>query len=244
MNKEHPPGADKAQETVTEFFRTPLYLEKLMQLLFTSRFARLDEYRVITGKLVNNLVECVETRPDIARRFLRDARKEYYLPYHSINVAVFAVSAAVCLNLDALEKVEVCLGALLHDAGMSHLPVEFFEKSGPLTSEEIFLIQQHPVEGHEQLKNENPHVRKIILSHHEKYRGGGYPRGTSFRFSGDNLAVIVGMADVYDAMTSFRSYREARTPDEARRELLLEAGTQWPKELVEAFIRGLNRLGL
>lgn len=246
MKPRQPPAAEKVDgaQTVTEFFRIPLYLEKLMQILFTSRFARLDEYRVITGKLVNNLVECVERRPDIARRFLRDARQEYYLPYHSINVAVLAVSAAVCLEFDARERVEVCLGGLLHDAGMSELPVELFTKAGPLTPEELFMIQQHPVDGHEKLQNESTHVRKIVLSHHERYRGGGYPRGSSFRFSGDNLAIVVGMADAYDAMTSFRAYRAPLTVDEARRELLLEAGQQWPKELVDAFMRGLNRLGL
>jgi HD-GYP domain-containing protein (c-di-GMP phosphodiesterase class II) len=92
------------------------------------------------------------------------------------------------------------------------------------------------------LSYEDESIRKIVLSHHEKFKGGGYPHGTSWRFSGNKLSEIVSIADAFDAMTSHRVYRPKLSNMEARLNLMRESDSNWSNEGVEAFLRGLNRL--
>ncbi len=229
---------------VSEYFRTPMYLEKLMQIFFFNNFQDMEKYRVILNKLVNNLVECVVKRPDIAKRFIRDCEEAYYLPTHSINTAVYAVSAIQTMDYEYSDLLETGLGALFHDLGMIYVPKKVITKSEMLTNEEVYMIQQHPKKGIELLGRENKIVQNIVLKHHEKFKGGGYPLGTSYRFSGDLLASVVGLADVFDAMTTFRIYKEKLTIPEARKYIHNEGTENWSKDVIAAFNKGLNRLGV
>lgn len=132
---------------------------------------------------------------------------------HSINVGLISRMIGRWLRLDAHDLDVLTLAGLLHDIGKTLIPEEVLNKPGTLTDEEFTLIKQHPKLGYDILKNQNidPHVKKAALMHHERSDGSGYPTGVEEDFI-DEYAMIVGIADVYDAMTTARSYRAPLCP--------------------------------
>jgi len=135
---------------------------------------------------------------------------------HCGRVAEYAVAVARQLGLDGDELTTIELGAYLHDLGKIKVPHEILNKPGKLTSEEFEVIKQHPTWGVDLLAGiEFPwKIKPIILWHHERFDGTGYPHG----LKGDEIplaAQILCIADVYDALTTNRSYRAAMPQSEA-----------------------------
>ena len=129
---------------------------------------------------------------------------------HCERVARLSVAVARALGLDEHAQTTVRLGAYLHDLGKVRVPHEILSKPGPLTRDEFEVVQMHPIWGIELLaKVEFPwDLKPIIRWHHERYDGTGYPD----RLCGDEIplaAQIVGIVDVYDALTTTRPYRPA-----------------------------------
>ena len=129
--------------------------------------------------------------------------------------------------------------ALLHDIGKTCLPVEILNKPGKLAPEEYEEIQKHCRYGYNLLKN-NPDIssvtRNAILSHHENENGTGYPR----QLSGDKIhkfAKIIHIADVYDALTTKRVYKDAMNPSEALEYLMSQIEIMFNKEMVATFLQ-------
>jgi putative nucleotidyltransferase with HDIG domain len=139
---------------------------------------------------------------------------------HCERVATYAVAVARALGLDEVEQTTVQVGAYLHDVGKVRIPHEILNKPGKLTREERELMERHTLYGLDLLEGVDfPwDIRPIIRSHHEKCDGSGYPD----RLRDDAIplaAQIIGIVDVYDALTSTRSYRAAMTVEEALLEL-------------------------
>ena len=111
-------------------------------------------------------------------------------------------------DLDTL----TCCG-LLHDIGKLVIPEEILNKPGKLTDEEFALVKSHPKYGYELLRNQNidSRIKKSALMHPERYDGSGYPNGLTDELLSD-FAMIVAIADVYDAMTAARAYRVPLSP--------------------------------
>jgi len=129
---------------------------------------------------------------------------------HCERVAWLGVAVARTLGLDGHAQTTVRLGAYLHDLGKVRVPHEILSKPGPLTRDELEVVQMHPIWGIELLaKVEFPwDIKPVIRWHHERYDGTGYPD----RLCGDEIPVaaqIVGVVDVYDALTTTRPYRPA-----------------------------------
>lgn len=134
---------------------------------------------------------------------------------HSINVALIANVLATWLNLKEDEVSLVTQCGLLHDIGKLKVPDNIIKKPGSLTDGEFNIIKTHPIMGSDILTqlNLHPHIVNSALMHHERCDGSGYPYGlTSERI--DSYAKIISIADVYDAMTSTRVYRDAMCPFE------------------------------
>jgi putative nucleotidyltransferase with HDIG domain len=155
---------------------------------------------------------------------------------HSERVAGYALQVADALRLPAARRSTLRVGAYLHDLGKARVPREILDKPGPLTDDEFAVIRQHPVWGLELYAGiESPwNVTPIIRWHHEKYDGTGYPDG----LAGDAIPVeaqVVCIADVYDALTSSRSYRAALEPARA---LEVVAGSRrwWSPAVFDAFM--------
>lgn len=127
---------------------------------------------------------------------------------HSLNVALISRMLGRWLKLDSHNLDVLTCAGLFHDIGKVLIPEEVLNKSGKLTDEEFELIKSHPKKGYDILKPQNidPHIKKAALMHHERCDGSGYPSGLDEDLI-DEYAMIVGIADVYDAMTAARSYR-------------------------------------
>ncbi len=157
---------------------------------------------------------------------------------HSQTVAKYTQVLARIVGLDddsALEN--MYKGALLHDIGKIAIPDSILKKPGPLSSREWEKIRLHPSLGHGLIKEIKlvPAVGSIILCHHERYDGTGYPQG--LRGNAIPLeARLFAVADALDAITAHRPYRRARDFRYAQREIVRQAGTQFDPEVVEAFI--------
>ena len=132
---------------------------------------------------------------------------------HCLNVGLVSRMIGRWLKLEKHNLDVLTLAGLLHDIGKIKIPNEVLEKPGKPTDEEYEMIKKHPKLGYEMLKNQklDPHVRKAALMHHERCDGSGYPSGLEEDFI-DEYAMIVGIADVYDAMTAARSYRAPLCP--------------------------------
>ncbi len=127
---------------------------------------------------------------------------------HSLNVALISRMLGRWLKLDSHNLDVLTCAGLFHDIGKVLIPEEVLNKSGKLTDEEFELVKSHPKKGYDILKPQNidPHIKKAALMHHERCDGSGYPSGLDEDLI-DEYAMIVGIADVYDAMTAARSYR-------------------------------------
>jgi len=163
---------------------------------------------------------------------------------HTLRLARLALAIGGELGFSDEELSHLEQAAMLHDMTKLELPKVILDKAGPLTDSEWQKIQRHPEVGYEMVRNA-PFLREaghIILCHHERYDGGGYPRG----LRGEEIplaARVFAVADTYDAMTSDRPYRKAAPHATAVREIKGGAGTQFDARVVEAFLAA-DRKGL
>ncbi|MDD3172796.1 MAG: HD-GYP domain-containing protein [Herbinix sp.] len=132
---------------------------------------------------------------------------------HSLNVSLICSIFAGWLRFSHEDTRILTLGGLLHDIGKMLIPKEIISKDGRLTTEEFNIVKTHTIKGYQVLKDQPVDIRikYAALMHHERTDGSGYPNG----FIGeqvDDFAKIIGIADVYDAMTSNRRYRNAICP--------------------------------
>jgi putative nucleotidyltransferase with HDIG domain len=164
--------------------------------------------------------------------------KDQYTHQHIIRVQRYAVAIAKEMGVQGPEFEAVQTGALLHDIGKLGVPEYVLLKSGPLTNEEIEKVRKHPEIGAAILDPVDfPYpVVHVVRNHHERWDGQGYPD----KLKGEEIpltARIMSVADVYDALTSTRSYRKACSHEQAVIQIKEGSGTQFSPEVVDAFVR-------
>ncbi len=168
--------------------------------------------------------------------------KDKYTLTHSTNVSNYCVDIAHAMGVDE-EQVEVIRYAgLLHDIGKIGIDKSILTKNGPLTSEEFEVLKKHPMIGVSILKDIKFLERElpIIQHHHEWYNGGGYPQGLKGREIPFG-ALILAVADAYDAMNTDRQFRQKLTKDDIIKELKFGSGIQFAPEVVNAFVKLLKK---
>jgi HD-GYP domain-containing protein (c-di-GMP phosphodiesterase class II) len=157
---------------------------------------------------------------------------------HSERVRAYAQMIGEEMGLAAHEIDRLRWAALIHDVGKLRIPTEILNKPGKLTDEEYEIIKRHPEFGAELARPLADWLGDGVLAvvqHHEKWDGSGYPyglRGTEISQAGR----IVAVADVFDVLTSVRSYKNACSPTEARAELTRCAGSHFDPAVVRAFM--------
>jgi putative nucleotidyltransferase with HDIG domain len=168
--------------------------------------------------------------------------KDHYTQGHSQKVSSYAAIIAQALGLTDAEIEEIRLGALLHDIGKVGIPEIILNKSGPLSAAEWETMKTHTELGAKILEPLKPmvRIRDMVRHHHEFYDGTGYPAG----LQGDQIphgARVIAVADAYDTITSARTYKKARTAEDAFTELERCASSQFDPEIVRAFVDTMRR---
>jgi HD-GYP domain-containing protein (c-di-GMP phosphodiesterase class II) len=208
-----------------------------------------DVITSITTKRKFNVVKVKETVETMVEDILKsksiligltDIRtNDDYTFSHSVNVAVLSLVLGKVLHYEKDKLVKLGVGALLHDMGKSMIPPEILNKPGKFTDEEFRIMQEHSQLGFDSIKDSwelSPLSKTIVLCHHEKIDGTGYPR----RIKGEDIhefARIVAICDVFDALTADRCYRKKWPVYQAIEFLMAHVETQFDKNLVEKFLK-------
>ena len=189
--------------------------------------------------------EVMLAREDALRAIgLAVERRDSETKGHTDRVVEFAVTIASKMNLGPEETHAIRWGSYLHDIGKIGIPDRILHKPGKLTDAEWAIMRQHSEYGHEfasRLGFLPGMTLDLILHHHERWSGGGYPAnlsGTEIPIS----ARIFAICDVYDALVSKRSYKPAWTHDAAMTEILGETGRHFDPEVVAAFTSSVHQL--
>ncbi|MBC8288579.1 MAG: HD-GYP domain-containing protein [Nitrospinae bacterium] len=198
-----------------------------------------------SGQVVELMEKCLEDNKLGFHGLSKIMEKDYYTYTHSINVGLYCMSFALKIGMPADEVHELGLGGMLHDVGKSTLPQGIINKIGSLTEEEFEMVKQHTDKGEAVLRGLGCYGEKVIQvvgQHHEKYNGEGYHQG----LVGDDIALfarICKLTDVYDALTTRRSYKKSLKPLEALTIMKSQMGHEFDPKLLNAFIRMMGPQG-
>lgn len=192
-------------------------------------FRQYDEQQKAYEATIRAMVQAVET-------------KDHYTRGHSERVSQACVRIANIQQMTADRVGALRYAGILHDVGKLSISRRLLQKTGPLDDEEFERIKKHPVVGTEMLRGIEflQEAYEGILHHHERLDGLGYPMG----LRGDEIpefARVIAVADAFDSMTSTRSYRGARSVEQAIEELERCKATQFDPEMVDALIESLQR---
>lgn len=169
--------------------------------------------------------------------------KEHEVGNHSLRVTQFAVIIGKEYGIRGKDLVDLYCGALLHDLGKIGIPDALLLKKGPLDAEEQTIMHRHPEIGY-RIINHIGYLSKaaeIIRAHHEHYDGTGYPRG----LRGVEIpagARVFAIADMLDALTVKRPYREAVSYEEAKKDIAAASGKLFDPPAVDAFMKASDEL--
>ncbi len=170
--------------------------------------------------------------------------KDYYTRGHCMRVAEGAAMIARELGMPAERVQKIRYAGMLHDIGKLGVPTKVLQKTGKLTDEEYAAIKLHPTRGYEIVREISflDEALAGIRHHHERLDGRGYPMGL-VGMEIPESARIISVADVFDCLTSTRSYRKAWSVEDAIAELRACVGTQFDGRMVEALVRAVEREG-
>jgi putative two-component system response regulator len=227
------------QEGAKDFLTKPLdETEVLLRInnLLEAHF----HHALLEAKVLDRTIDLEKAQLETLQRLARAAEyRDDDTGFHTKRVGVTAARIAAALGVPQV-KIELLLRAApLHDVGKIGIADAILLKPGKLTPEEFAIMQQHTVIGAEMLSgSSSPWLKlaeEIALSHHERWDGKGYPHG----LCGEEIPLvgrIVAVADVFDALTHERPYKQAWDVQAAVSEIQTKSGTQFDKNVVEAFL--------
>ncbi len=193
------------------------------------------------ARMAKSLVLDILSNDEILINLIDLKSYDDYTYRHSLCVAILSITTGISLNLNEHMLTEIAMCALLHDLGKMMIPIEIINKPDLLSPEEYEIVKKHPTIAVDQLRKKHlvsEAVLSGIASHHEKYDGTGYPQG----LKGNEIplyAKILAIADVYDALTSTRSYRRACFPNEAIEYVMGCAEVHFDYEILRAFLKNI-----
>ncbi|MBU9712992.1 HD-GYP domain-containing protein [Evansella tamaricis] len=220
-------------KTIRENFET---ISKLNNM---GKSIDVDKLSPSFSKVVKNILTDIQGHKQAVSMLSDVFCYDSYIFHHSLNVTVYSLAFGKKYGLNEKQLHELGMGAILHDVGKIAVPVEVLNKQGKLTEEEFKLIQEHSTIGFDLLRRSSTIsllTAHCAYQHHERMDGSGYPRG----LKGKDIhlyAKLIGIADVFDAVTGNRVYRKARLPHEALEILYAGANTLFDKGMVETFAK-------
>lgn len=189
--------------------------------------------------VVRDITDSILRNPGALTGLSQIKTKDEYTFMHSVSVGTIMVAFCVATKTDETVIQKAGIGGLLHDAGKACVPDEILNKPGKLTKEEYAIMQRHPADGYQLLSaipGIDPISLDIVHHHHERYNGAGYPDKIEGGHIG-RLAQMASIADVYDSMTSSRSYHVGICPAAALRMMLQWSESHFEVGLVQDFMR-------
>jgi HD-GYP domain-containing protein (c-di-GMP phosphodiesterase class II) len=227
---------DKAREEavklVTDFAETGLLQDRLVLPIPEEEFRR--KFRDILMEIASQRVFAEE----LGVMMLTDR----FLFEQALNVTLCSSIIGTAKDFDSTRMFDLSVGALFCDIGMTRLPTNLLKMNRALSESEIKIMRQHTTEGYHILKNKkevSPQSAQVALLHHERYRGAGYPLAVRNE-SIPELAQIVGLADVYNALISPRHHRKPYSPGEATEYLFASGNYDFDLSLVQVFLKYLT----
>jgi HD-GYP domain-containing protein (c-di-GMP phosphodiesterase class II) len=191
---------------------------------------------------VNAMIRGLLVDRNVYRRLADIKDYDNYTFNHAVNVAILSLLVGIDIGLSMEQLNSLGVAALLHDVGKVAVPADVLNKPGKLSDEEWEMMRSHPVEG-ALILLEHGGRRDIAVTvafeHHARYNLSGYPKispGRELHF----FSRIVGLSDVYDALTSDRSYRGSMMPDAAARIILSGSGQDFDPALTKVFVRSIG----
>jgi putative nucleotidyltransferase with HDIG domain len=212
-------------------------LAQVKQLVADARSGKsldLGEVRPAVDAVMKNIVQ--DNRAILSVMRLRE--HDEYTYSHGVNVCIYAIVFARFMG-NGEDLGLVGLAGLLHDIGKARIPLEILNKPEKLSENEYRIMKGHTVLGYKLLQAQrdlHQSVAQAALEHHERFTGNGYPRNIKGRAIG-RISKIVGICDVYDAMTSNRVYQKGRTPPEVLKMFYQWKGKDFQPEYVDNFIK-------
>jgi HD-GYP domain-containing protein (c-di-GMP phosphodiesterase class II) len=197
-----------------------------MQSVFEGVKTGAPIHSVTVQQTVQRLLETLMSNHDVllCAHYIRQFDGELFT--HALNVCVFSLIVGVSHGFSRTQLESLGAGALLHDIGEVQLPYNLLHKETTFTEQERRLMQQHPALGHAILIRAGSmpeETWRIVLEHHERFDGSGYPTGCKGEGI-DSCSALVGIIDTYDAMLSAREGRPALRPARAMQELYARSG--------------------
>jgi HD-GYP domain-containing protein (c-di-GMP phosphodiesterase class II) len=227
----------------SETYRT--YIDLIEQL--DAIFARISANSVVEARSINSITGMLlqtirERRSEIIGFILGGEVSGYVLAKNSLNTAILSGLIALDLKLSNHKIADLITGALLHDAGMLRLPREILNKRGMLSASELQRMQAHPLYSYKIACQELRYpedVGLIVIQHHERLDGDGYPR----RLSGAQIdmgARIVSVTDAFEAMVSEKPYRNSMMGNQAIKNLLSDNTRRFDSDVLKSFIQTMG----
>jgi putative nucleotidyltransferase with HDIG domain len=196
-------------------------------------------------KAIAGVVDLIFSDSQTSNYLIHITSHDFYTYTHSVSVGLLATSLAkdYFRKPDGHDMHELGAGFFLHDLGKVKIDIGIINKPGKLSEEETNIMRRHPSLGYEMLKEAeqlSEECTMIVLQHHERSDGNGYPKS----LKGDNIHLygqICAIADIYDALTSFRPYRIKISPFDALMQMKKEMHGHFDKKLFERFVLMLTK---
>lgn len=218
---------ERATEVIDQMFKNPESLENVKN----------------TQPVVNSFIDIILHDLNAVESLMKITAHDYYTHTHSINVSIYTLSLGSHLGISGKDLEILGMAAVLHDLGKSKVDYEIINKNGKLTEEEFDQMKKHPAMGHAialELGISDPRILSGIRHHHEKMRGGGYP--DNLKADGiSQFARIIGVCDVFDALSTKRSYKDPMSSFEALKLMKEIMSEHLDMDMVNAFIKMLHK---
>lgn len=218
-----------------ETFRSQISIQKQALVYGDSGQNLLKTLTNVSDSLIDELLNSDDLKISIM-----DIKTEsHYMYEHAINTAVLAVMISVKMGLSMKEMRNIAVASLLANIGYTQISSTLYDHEKLLSESEWQVIKQHPKIGYDILSNNanlNAHIKSMVIQHHERINGTGYPYGITDKELHPHSKIIM-IADVYDAMTSDRKHRLAFAHNEVLEYIMANAGTLFDFEITNIFSR-------
>lgn len=212
--------------------------KSLMSDIRLGRRIEVDSFEPVAEKVMDSVMR----NKDALVSLTRIKSKDDYTFMHSVSVSGLMVNFARAENMSDDVIKEIALGGILHDIGKMMVPDEVLNKPGKLSDEEFVVMKRHVDHSRELLEKipgMTPNVIDVVLQHHERVDGSGYP----LKLKGDRISTVGAMSaivDVYDALTSVRVYKDAWEPTNTLKKMIEWSDNHFNKKLLRDFIQCLG----